>query len=163
MAAPVALLSRLLWLRDAAALPDRALADLLGTEPDRLDALVHAHPERFSGELVFRLTAEERQRIPEAPILAFTEAGAALLVGLLGQDREVLALLPRFAEARRILTGQAELAARVAALEQKLEAVLQALQAEDEAAARHRPIGFLGEELPHGLKGRERQGRKPAP
>ncbi len=163
MAAPVELIARLLWLRDAAALPDRALADLLGTDPERLDALVHAHPERFPEALVFRLTAEERQQIPEAPVLAFTEAGTALLVGLLGQDREVLAFLPRFAEARHLLTGQAELAARVAALEQKFEAVLQALKAGEEDEAPHRPIGFLGEDLPPGLKTRERRGRKPAP
>jgi hypothetical protein len=160
---PVELLSKLLWVRDSAALPDRALADLLGLEARRLNALVQAHPERFAEELVFRLTSEERQHIRDAPVLAFTEAGLALLVGQLGQDAQVLALLPRFAEARHFLTSQAVLSVRVEALEQKLEAILQALKAESEAEEHHRPIGFLGDELPAGPKPRERQGRKLKP
>jgi len=160
MPLPVELLSKLLWVRDAAALPDRALADLLGMEARGLDAVVQAHPERFSEAFVFRLTSEERQHIPDAPILAFTEAGVALLVGQLGQDAPLLALLPRFAEARHLLTSQAALAARVETLEQKLEAILQALKASAESGEPHRAIGFLGDELPHGLKARERQGRK---
>ncbi len=160
MAVPVELLSRLIWVRDSAVLPDRALANILGTDSRSLDALVQAHPERFTEEMVFRLTATERQHIPDAPILAFTEAGIALLVGLLGQDAQILAFLPRVAEARHLLTGQAELAARVEALEQKLEVLLQALKGEQDEKAQ-RPIGFLKDELPRGLKARERQGRKP--
>ena len=162
MAPPVALLSKLLWVRDAAALPEDALANLLGIEPARLTALVQAHPERFAEEMVFRLSAEERQHIPGAPILAFTEAGLALLVGQLGLDAPILALLPRFAQARHLLTNQAELGARMEALEQKLDALLQMLKSEAEGEEHHRPIGFLSDDLPHGLKSRERQGRKPS-
>lgn len=161
MAPPAALLAKLLWLRDTAALPDQILADALGVEAADLQALVQAHPERFSEEFTFHLTAEERLNIHEAPILAFTEAGIALLVGLLGKDTQILALLPRFAEARHLLTSHAELSARVEALEQKLGAVLQALKAETEGAEHHKPVGFLNEELPHGLKALERQGRTP--
>lgn len=160
MAVPVELLSRLIWVRDSAVLPDRALANILGTDSRSLDAIVQAHPERFTEEMVFRLSSAERQHIPDAPILAFTEAGIALLVGLLGQDAQVLALLPRFSEARRLLTSQAELAARVEVLEQKLEIILQTLKGEGEEKGQ-RPIGFLKDELPRGLKARERQGRKP--
>ena len=61
MAAPVEMLSRLLWIRDAAALPDKALAGQLGLELKDLTALVAAHPDRFPETLVFHLTAEERQ------------------------------------------------------------------------------------------------------
>lgn len=158
MPVPVELVSRLLWIRDAAALPDRAVADLLEEEPRVLDTLVNAHPERFAEELVFRLDGEERARIPDAPVLAFTEAGMALLVGLLpGRDPAILALLPRFAEARRLLTAQAELSARVSALEEKLELLLQDRQ--DEAT--QRPIGFVSaEDLPRRLKDKARAGRK---
>jgi hypothetical protein len=162
MAAPVEILSRLLWIRDAAALPDAALADQLGLEPKALAALVQARPERFSEALVFHLTAEERQKIPQAPVLAFTEAGAALLTGLLA-DKEpaLLGLLPAFAEARRILTGQAELAARLQLLEQKMELVLKALQGEGEGEGQpDRPIGFVPENLPKGLKARQRPPKK---
>jgi len=162
LSAPVEVLSRLLWLRDAAALPDRALADQLGLEPGALAALVRSHPERFHESLVFPLTAEERQKIPDAPVLAFTEAGAALLTGLLPEkEPALLGLLPAFAEARRVLTSQAELSARLAALEQKLEMVIQALQGEaDEDARPEHRIGFVAEDLPKGLKAKQRSSRK---
>lgn len=163
MSAPVEVLSRLLWLRDAAALPDRALADQLGTTPEALGSLVRSHPERFPETLVFPLSAEERQKIPDAPVLAFTEAGAALLTGLLpGKEAALLDLLPAFAEARRVLTGQAELAARVTALEQKLDLVMRALQGEEaDEAPKERSIGFVSkDDLPKGLKARQRAPRK---
>lgn len=162
MAAPVEILSRLLWIRDTAALPDQALAAQLGLDAKALAALVQAHPQRFHEALVFHLTAEERQRIPEAPVLAFTEAGTALLTGLLdGREAALLALLPAFAEARRVLTAQAELAARVQVLEQKLEMVLKVLQGDEEGeAGKDRPIGFVPEDLPRGLKAKQRGSRK---
>jgi hypothetical protein len=158
MAAPVELLSRLLWVRDAAALPDQAVADLLGEESRVIDSVVNAHPERFAEEMVFRLHGEERAKIPDAPVMAFTEAGVALLIGLLpGKDNRILALLPRFAEARQLLTSQAELSARVSALEEKLEMLVKALTAEAESEEKHRPIGFISEaELPQHPKDRKR-------
>ncbi|GLH74803.1 hypothetical protein GETHLI_33050 [Geothrix limicola] len=161
MSAPVEVLSRLLWIRDTAALPDQALADQLGMETSALTALVEAHPERFHESLVFPLTAEERQKIPEAPILAFTEAGAALLTGLLPEkESRLLSLLPAFAEARHLLTTQAELSARVSALEQKLELVLKTLQDEEEPAHEEHRIGFVPEDLPRGLKAKQRTAKK---
>lgn len=162
MAAPVEILSKLLWIRDAAALPDQALADLLGEETRVLDSVVNAHPERFAEEMVFRLRGEERAKIPDAPVLAFTEAGVALLVGLLpGKDSRILGFLPRFAEARQLLTSQAELSARVAALEEKLDMLVKALQAEAEDEDKRRPIGFVSEsDLPQHLKDKERLDRK---
>lgn len=159
MAAPVEILSRLLWVRDAAALPDQALADQLGLDTKALAALVATHADRFPEALVFHLTAEERQRIPDAPILAFTEAGAALLTGLVpGHEPALLTLLPAFAEARHVITAQAELSLRMAALEQKLETLIKLIQGEEvEGAPKQRPIGFISEEdLPHGLKSGQR-------
>jgi hypothetical protein len=157
---PVEILSRLLWIRDAAALPDAALADQLGLESKALAALVKAHPLRFPEALVFHLTAEERQKIPDAPVRAFTEAGAALLAGLVEKEKEaaLFALLPAFAEARHVLTSQAQVSMRVAALEQKLEVIMKMLQGEEvEGAPAERPIGFVAEEdLPKGLKARQR-------
>ena len=162
MAAPVEILSKLLWIRDAAALPDHALADLLGEESRVLDSVVNAHPERFAEELVFRLRGEEQAKIPDAPVMAFTEAGVALLVGLLpGKEPLILGFLPRFAEARHLLTSQAELSARVAALEEKLDLLVKALQSEAEDEETRRPIGFISDtDLPHHLKDRVREGRK---
>jgi hypothetical protein len=158
LSTPVEVLSRLLWLRDTAALPDRALADQLGVTPEDLAALVEAHPDRFHESLVFPLTAEERQRIPDTPALAFTEAGAALLTGLLpGKEPALLALLPAFAEARHVLTAQAELSARVTAMEQKLEVVLKALQGDEGGPVPgERHLGFVPEDLPKGLKAKQR-------
>lgn len=162
MSAPVEVLSRLLWLRDTAALPDKVLADQLGLEAKVLAALVQSHPERFHESLVFPLTAEERQKIPEAPVLAFTEAGAALLTGLLpGKEPILLGLLPAFAEARRVLTSQAELSARLTALENKLDAVMKSVQGDGEADGHtERPIGFVPEDLPRGLKATQRSAKK---
>ena len=162
MSAPVEMLSRLLWLRDTAALPDKALADQLGVRPEDLAALVQAHPERFHQSLVFPLTAEERQKIPDAPVLAFTEAGVALLTGLLpGKEPALLGLLPAFVEARHVLTAQAELAARITALEQKLEVMLKALQGDEEGGAQaEHPIGFVTKDLPRGLKAKLRTTKK---
>lgn len=162
MAAPVEVLSRLLWLRDAAAIPDAVLADQLGMDARALAALVQAHPERFPETLVFHLSAEERQKIPETPVLAFTEAGAALLAGMVpGQEAALFTLLPAFAEARHVLTAQAELSLRLTALEQKLDLVMKVLQGEEaEGTPKERPIGFVTEEdLPHGLKARGRNGK----
>ena len=159
MSAPVEVLSRLLWIRDAAALPDAVLADQLQVEVKALAALVQAHPGRFAESLVFRLNAEERQRIPAAPVLAFTEAGAALLVGLVQPQAEValLKLLPAFAEARHVLTAQVELAARIGLLEEKMDLVLKTLQGEGDADPQERPIGFvIPEQLPHALKASQR-------
>jgi hypothetical protein len=155
-------LSRLLWIRDTAALPDEALADQLGLETVALHAVVGAHPERFHESLVFLLTAEERQKIPNAPALAFTEAGAALLTGLLpAQETKLLGLLPAFVEARHLLTSQAELSARVTALEQKLELVLTTLQGDAEAEMQpEHPLGFVPEDLPKGLKAKQRTAKK---
>jgi hypothetical protein len=162
VSAPVEVLSRLLWIRDTAALPDQALADQLGLETVALHTLVGAHPERFHESLVFPLTAEERQKIPHAPVLAFTEAGAALLTGLLpAQEARLLELLPAFVEAHHLLTSQAELSARVTALEQKLELVLSTLQGEGEAEKHpEHPIGFVSEDLPKGLKAKQRTAKK---
>ena len=163
MAAPVEILSRLLWVRDAAALPDQALADQLGLETKALAALVTTQPDRFPEALVFHLTAEERQRIPDAPVLAFTEAGAALLAGLVpGHEPALLKLLPAFAEARHVITAQAELSLRVTALEQKLDTLIKVIQGEEvEGAPKQRPIGFVNEEdLPHGLKTQRREGKR---
>lgn len=166
MAAPVEILSRLLWIRDAAALPDAVLADQLGLEPKALAALVETHPERFSEALVFHLTAEERQKIPGAPIMAFTEAGTALLTGLLAEkEASLLALLPAFAEARHVLTAHAHLAARVEDLEQRLDLALRALQGEGEGTPPpDRPMGFIpAESLPKGLKAIQRSTKKGLP
>ncbi len=161
MSTPVEILSRLLWIRDAAVLPDRVVADQLGLEPKTLAALIQAHPERFPESMVFHLTAPERQKIPDAPVMAFTEAGAALLTGLVpGKEAPLLALLPAFADARRILTAQAELSARITALEEKMDLVQKALRADEAESVPDRPIGFVAQELPRGLKAKQRQMKK---
>ena len=84
MTAPVEILSRLLWIRDTAALPGAVLTDQLGLEPKALAALVKAHPQRFPESMVFHLSAAERQKTAGAPILAFTPVRG---VNLLQRDR----------------------------------------------------------------------------
>ena len=60
-----------------------------------------------------------------------------------------------------MLTAQAELSARVTAMEQKLEVVLKALQGEEEGPVPgEHHLGFAPEDLPKGLKARQRSERK---
>jgi hypothetical protein len=67
-----------------------------------------------------------------------------------------------FAETRHELTAQAELSARVTALEQKLEVVLKALQGDEkEGAHPEHSIGFVPpDDLPKGLKAKQRTAKK---
>ena len=157
----LALFAGLHLLRDAPAVLDGALAARLGMEAEALRKVVADDPGCFPEELVFRLTDEERQHLPEAPVLAFTEGGVALLAPKLDRER-VMAALKDLAGARGAWLDQARLAQRVEALENELKAIgdiIKAANKEAEETKTERPIGFVAEELPHGLKAKERAER----
>ena len=154
----LALFAGLHLLRDAPAVLDIALASRLGLDADALRKAVADDPACFPEELVFHLTAEERQRLPQDAVLAFTEGGAALLAAKLPQT-PVLETLKDLAAARGAWLDQARLAQRVEALENELKAIgdlIKAANKEAEEAKAERPIGFVAEDLPHGLKAKER-------
>lgn len=158
----LALFAGLHLLRDAPAVLDGALAARLGLGVDALRKAVADDPACFPEELVFHLTDEERQRLAGDGVLAFTEGGAALLAAKL-PGSPVLEALKDLAAARDAWLGQARLAQRVDALENELKAIgdiLKAANQEAEAAKAERPIGFVAEDLPHGLKAKERAERE---
>ena len=155
----LALFAGLHLLRDAPAVLDGPLAARLGLTPEALRAEVAQDPGCFPEELVFRLTAEEQAHLPGAE-LAFTEGGAALLAAKLPKA-PVLEALKELAAARGAWLDQARLAQRVEALERELKAVGDLLQAAGQGSGKdeERPIGFAPEDLPHGLKAKERAER----
>lgn len=157
----LALFAGLHLLRDAPVVLDGALAARLGIKAEALQKTVADDPACFPEELVFHLSTEERQHLPEHAVLAFTESGAALLSQKL-PDAPVLEVLKELAAARGVWLDQARLAQRVEALENELKVLgdlLKAANKEAEAAKGERPIGFVAEDLPHGLKAKERSER----
>ncbi|HJW09312.1 MAG TPA: hypothetical protein VJ483_06725 [Holophagaceae bacterium] len=159
MTAPLGLVASLRLIRDCPALPDLALAELLGVDAEVLRAAVAAHGTRFSEDLVFRLSAEERQALPGAPVLAFTESAIALLIDLLpGAETKVTEALQGFVQARHLLSSQAALAQRVEALEQQFKAFVAALQGEGAEAKDDHIVGFVRDEPGPGLKAKQRSG-----
>ena len=159
MTAPLGLVATLRLIRDCPALPDLALADQLGVSAETLRAAVTSHESRFSEELVFRLSAEERQALADAPVLAFTESAVALLIDLLpGAEAKVTETLRGFAQARHVLSSQAALAQRVEALEQQFKALVVALQGEGPEGKDDHVVGFVRDEPGQGLKAKQRGG-----
>ena len=154
----LALFAGLHLLRDAPAVLDTALAARLALPVERLREEVAKDGACFPEELVFHLTEEERKQAAESAELAFTESGAALLAQKL-PGAPVLEVLKELAAARGAWLDQAKLAQRVAALEQELKTIgdiIAAANQEAEDPKGEHPIGFIAEELPHGLKAKER-------
>lgn len=154
----LALFAGLHLLRDAPAVLDTALAARLALPVERLRDEVAKDAACFPEELVFHLTGEERKQVSPSALLAFTESGAALLAQKL-PDAPVLEVLKELAAARGAWLDQAKLAQRLAALEQELKTIaglIAAANQEAEAVQGERPIGFIPEDLPHGLKAKER-------
>jgi hypothetical protein len=157
----LALFAGLHLLRDAPVALDGALAARLGLEVEALRKIVAEDPACFPEELVFHLSSEEKAHLPEGAELAFTESGAALLGAKLPQA-PVLETLKDLAAARGAWLDQARLAQRVEALENELKAIgdlIKAANKEAEETKAGRPIGFVAEDLPHGLKAKDRAER----
>lgn len=155
----LALFAGIHLLRDAPAVLDGALAARLGMEVDALQTLVAEDATCFPEELVFRLSAEERSHLEGAPILAFTEGGVALLDPKLDRAK-VMATLKDLAAAQGAWLEQARLAQRVEVLEAEFKALAELLKGTGAEPKSERPIGFVGENLPHGLKAKERDERE---
>ena len=158
----LALFAGLHLLRDAPAVLDTALAARLALPVERLREEVAKDAACFPEELVFRLTEDERRQVSASARLAFTEGGAALLAQKL-PGAPVLEVLKELATARGAWLDQAKLAQRVTALEAELKTIggiLDSASQEAQAAKAEHPIGFIAEDLPHGLKAKERMERE---
>ena len=154
----LALFAGLHLLRDAPAVLDTALAVRLSLPIEQLRDEVAKDAACFPEELVFHLNDEERKQVSSEAQLAFTESGTALLAQKL-PGAPVLEVLKELAAARGAWLDQAKLAQRVTALEQELKIIGDLIAAANKEAAdakAEHPIGFAPENLPHGVKAKDR-------
>ena len=155
---------RILLVRGQKVLLDRDLAELYGVETRALNQAVRRNIDRFPADFMFALDRDEILRISQfvtssgtaelkysKSVLAFTEQGVAMLSGVLGSARAVevdIAILRTFVQVRQWLSTHADLARKLAGLEQKYDeqfrAVLDAIRElmEPPTPAQQREIGF---------------------
>jgi len=125
---------RIIVLRGQRVMLDADLAALYGVETKNLNLAVRRNKERFPEDFMFRLTDEEFTilRLQSAtsrwggrryPPLAFTEQGVAMLSSVLRSPQAVLVnveIMRAFVRLRGLLGAQAEVARRLAELEEKV-------------------------------------------
>ncbi|MES1240801.1 MAG: ORF6N domain-containing protein [Acidobacteriota bacterium] len=123
------------FLRGERVILDADIAILYGVETKALVRAVKRNLDRFPGDFMFQLTAEEvsnlryqigtsswggRRYLP----YAFTEQGVAMLSGVLRSERAVqvnVEVMRAFVRLRRLIGQQAELASRLQQLEQRYD------------------------------------------
>ena len=131
-----AIQQRILIVRGKRVLLDADLARFYGVTTFNLNKAVARNPDRFPDDFAFRLTREESAALKfqsgiskpgrggsRKPATVFTEQGVAMLASVLRSLRAVavsVAIVRAFVHLRDLLTGNRELAAKVAALERKL-------------------------------------------
>lgn len=136
---PANLAARILVIRGHKVLLDAELAALYGTSTKRLNEQVKRNASRFPEDFMFRLTREEaeelnrsqfatgsKHRDPRFPPFAFTEHGALMAANLLNSPKAVevsVYVVRAFVQLRETLTQHKDLAAKLAELERKTEAL----------------------------------------
>lgn len=167
--------SRIFLIRGQKVMLDADLAELYGVETKRLNEQVRRNNERFPEDFMFQLTAEEfadlncqidasnlrsqfatsnnpagrggRRHLP----YAFTEHGAIMAASVLNSPRAVEAsvqVVRAFVQLRQMLASNAELSAKLVALEKKYDikfrAVFEAIRElmTPSEPRKKRPIGF---------------------
>lgn len=116
---------------------DFDLADLYAVETRALKQAVRRNPGHFPDDFMFTLTEKEidllvsqnvipgRGKLGGAVPMAFTEQGVAMLSSVLRSPRAVqvnIAIMRAFVRLREMLLGNAELARKLADLENKYDA-----------------------------------------
>lgn len=135
---------RIYFIRGQQVMLDSDLAELYGVETKLFNRAVKRNLERFPADFMFQLTNQEvailryqigtssserwggRRYLPSA----FTEQGVAMLSGVLNSKTSVqvnIAIMRTFAEIRRILAGNRELAGKLFELEKKYDAQFKAV------------------------------------
>jgi hypothetical protein len=133
---------RILLIRQQKVLLDYDLASLYGVETRALKQAVRRNRDRSPDDFMFTLTDEEtgalvsqcvipgRGRLGGAAPYAFTEQGVAMLSSVLRSPRAVqvnIAIMRAFVRLRELLLSNAELARKLADLEQKYDAQFRAV------------------------------------
>lgn len=111
------------------------LAGVYGVETRTLNQAVKRNAERFPPDFMFQLTAEEADNLKSQSVTsswggarrahpyAFTEHGAIMLASVLNSKRATemsVYVVRAFVRLREVITGNKELAAKIAALESKV-------------------------------------------
>lgn len=153
----------ILLIRGQKVILDRDLAELYGVGTRILNQAVKRNRARFPEDFMFQLTWEEvenprsqfvilkpGQNIKYLPF-AFTEQGVAMLSSVLRSERAVrvnIEIMRTFVQLRQMLSSHADLARKLAALENKYDAqfkvvfdAIRELMAPPEPPKK-RPIGF---------------------
>jgi hypothetical protein len=126
----------ILMIRGHKVMLDADLADLYGVTTKRLNEQVKRNQERFPVDFMFQLTEEEKaqvvancdhlKRLKFSPVLpnAFTEHGAIMVASVLNTPQAVamsVLVVRAFVRLRQMLTSNADLARKLAALEKKYD------------------------------------------
>ena len=155
--------SEILLMRGQKIMLSTHLAELYEVEPRVLVQAVKRNIERFPGDFMFQLSAEEFVNLKSqfvtsswggarrAAPYAFTEQGVAMLSSVLRSDRAIhvnIEIMRAFVRLRQMLASNTELARKLAALESKYDAQFKIVfDAIRELMAppnpkKKRPIGF---------------------
>lgn len=128
--------SRIVTLRGLRLMIDADLAALYGVDTKRLNEQVKRNVERFPGDFMFRLTPDEKAevvancdhlaklRFSKVLPFAFTEHGAIQAANVLASPQAVemgIFVVRAFVRMRELAAVHADLAKRLAELEQKTE------------------------------------------
>jgi phage regulator Rha-like protein len=127
----------ILSIRGEKVMLDSDLAELYGVETKRLNEQVKRNLARFPADFMFQLTAAEKSEVvancdhlinlkysSNLPY-AFTEHGALMLANVLNSERAAqtsVQVVRAFVRLRQMLASNAELARKLAALENKYDA-----------------------------------------
>ena len=128
----------ILSIRGEKVMLDSDLAELYGVETRVLNQAVKRNASRFPEDFVFQLNADEvvklnrsqivigsqKHRDPRFPPYVFTEHGALMLANVLNSERAAqtsVQVVRAFVRLRQMLSSNAELARKLAALENKYD------------------------------------------
>jgi phage regulator Rha-like protein len=128
----------ILLIRGKKVMLDRDLAELYGVEIRVLNQAVHRNIKRFPEDFMFQLTKEEDETLRSQIVTlkkgrgqhrkylpyAFTEQGVAMLSSVLNSERAIevnVEIMRAFVRLRKILSSHADLARKLAALENKYD------------------------------------------
>ncbi len=157
--------SRILLLRNQKTLLDVDLAELYGVPTKALLQAVKRNLERFPSDFMFQLTDQEFSDLRSQTVTsswggrryapyAFTEQGVAMLSSVLNSSRAIsvnIEIMRAFVKLREMLASNKDLAAKLNAMEHKLESHDQAIAGVLSAIRelmrppeiKKRPIGFV--------------------
>ena len=158
----------ILEIRGQRVILDASLARVYGVTTGALNQAVKRNRERFPSDFCFGLTATEAASLKSQSVissegwggrrrsqpLAFTEHGAVMAASVLKSPRAVqmsIFVVRAFLRLRKLVAGQAELAAKLTELERRvgahdheLKAIIQTLRQLVHAPGRPKPrIGFV--------------------